>query len=82
MTGEAKRVDVLAVMLEAAHELDPLGSGSLKALPHQKRIGRELDEARAAIADLIEAATDVERRAGPDREPRLREALNRIEGTP
>jgi hypothetical protein len=33
-----------------------------------------------AVADLIEAAEDVERRAGPEREPRLRAALARVGG--
>ncbi|MGY5921375.1 hypothetical protein ACS9ZL_08515 [Stenotrophomonas africana] len=40
-----------------------------------------LDEAAEAVADLIEAAHDVDRRAGPDRELKLRAALARVRGT-
>lgn len=39
-----------------------------------------LESALSAMAELIDASRDVERRAGPDREPRLRAALARVKG--
>lgn len=64
-------VDVLAVMQEAELALQDF---NLSVTWDKVR------RARAAVAELIEAAADVERRAGPDREPKLRAALARVKG--
>lgn len=45
--------EVIAVMVSAAHELDPYSREADKS-DRERKIGRKLDKARAAVAALIE----------------------------
>lgn len=82
MSAQTKGVDVLAVMDAMFQGLQPISSNLTATEYSVMRDMRELkySQARAAYAELIEAARDVERRAGPDREPRLRAAIARCGG--
>lgn len=77
MTAQTQKVDVLAVMDKVQERLYGVASTMTNkaAGEHYDQLANELYAARTIVAELIEAALDVERRAGPDREPRLRAAL-------
>lgn len=89
MTTQAlnRPVDVLRVMRDAAHELDPLCFLDDRSKKSRK-LGTQLDEARAAVAELIEAArgaTEERYHNGASSKAacdRLVAVLARIGGTP
>jgi len=79
-----EKVDVLAVLDDASRTYELQSDDAIRIGAHvgggnpYEEARLEANKARAALAELINAAKDVERRAGPEREPRLRAALARI----